>query len=72
MLLPREGEIALTERQRQALADCIAALPDRAPRDIILLAEALRGARASLDRLTGAGGIEPLLDAIFSRFCIGK
>ena len=72
MLLPREGEIALTERQRHALADCIAALPDRAPRDIILLAEALRGARASLDRLTGAGGIEPLLDAIFSRFCIGK
>ena len=72
MLLPREGEIALTERQRQALTDCIAALPDRSPRDIILLAEALRGARASLDRLTGAGGIEPLLDAIFSRFCIGK
>lgn len=72
-LLPREGEIALTQRQRQALADCLAALSDHdASSDVVLLAESLRGARASLDRLTGEAGIEPLLDAIFSRFCIGK
>lgn len=72
-LLPREGEIALTLRQRQALADCLAALSnDDMSSDVVLLAESLRGARASLDRLTGEAGIEPLLDAIFSRFCIGK
>jgi tRNA modification GTPase len=71
-LLPREGEIAMTERQRHALADCVATLPAHIPSDVVLLAESLRSARASLDRLTGAGGIEPLLDAIFSRFCIGK
>lgn len=71
-LLPSEGEIALTLRQRQALADCLAALSSHDASDLVLLAEALRGARASLDRLTGEAGIEPLLDAIFSRFCIGK
>jgi tRNA modification GTPase len=71
-LLPREGEIALGQRQREALADCLAALGDAKASDIVLLSEALRAARASLDRLTGEGGVEPLLDAIFSRFCIGK
>ncbi|MGE0774703.1 MAG: tRNA uridine-5-carboxymethylaminomethyl(34) synthesis GTPase MnmE [Sphingomonadaceae bacterium] len=70
-LLPREGEIALSERQRAAMSDCLAAL-DQVGSDILLQAESLRSARASLDRLTGEGGIEPLLDAIFSRFCIGK
>ncbi len=72
-LLPREGEIALVQRQREALADCADSLKlaEGAP-DILLVAESLRGARAALDRLTGQGGVEPLLDAIFSRFCIGK
>jgi tRNA modification GTPase len=71
-LLPREGEIALGQRQREALADCLIALTDARGTDILLLSESLRAARASLDRLTGEGGVEPLLDAIFSRFCIGK
>lgn len=71
-LLPHEGEIALTLRQRQALADCLAALSNHEASDVVLVAESLRGARASLDRLTGEAGIEPLLEAIFSRFCIGK
>jgi tRNA modification GTPase len=70
-LLPREDEIALSHRQRAAMADCLAALSTDS-RDILILAESLRAARASLDRLTGEGGIEPLLDAIFGRFCIGK
>lgn len=70
-LLPREDEIALSQRQRAAMADCLAALSTDS-RDILILAESLRAARASLDRLTGEGGIEPLLDAIFGRFCIGK
>ena len=72
-LLPREHELALAARQRSALSDCARALAGiDHERDIVLVAEALRAARAALDRLTGAGGIEPLLDAIFSRFCIGK
>lgn len=71
-LLPREGEIALGERQRSALRDCLDALGDADSSDILIVSESLRGARASLDRLMGEGGVEPLLDAIFSRFCIGK
>ncbi|MDE2333172.1 MAG: tRNA uridine-5-carboxymethylaminomethyl(34) synthesis GTPase MnmE, partial [Rhodospirillales bacterium] len=37
-----------------------------------LLAEELRAARAALGRVTGQTGVESVLDAIFSRFCIGK
>lgn len=72
LLLPREGEIALGKRQRDALGDCLTALSTAASGDILLVSESLRAARASLDQLTGDGGVEPLLDAIFSRFCIGK
>ena len=72
-LLPREGEIALAQRQREALADAATALRvSEGSQDILIMAESIRAARAALDRLTGDGGIEPLLDAIFSRFCIGK
>lgn len=72
-LLPRESEVALVARQRESLADACEALElaSRAP-DLILIAESLRSARGALDRLTGDGGVEPLLDALFSRFCIGK
>ena len=34
--------------------------------------EELRQARAAFDRLTGRAGIEDVLDALFSRFCLGK
>ena len=73
-LLPREGEVALLRRHRQALEETAAALylVDDDISDILLVAEAMRAARAALDRLTGEGGVEPLLDAIFAQFCIGK
>jgi tRNA modification GTPase len=71
-LLPREGEIALAERQRQALSDCLHSLDTTGSSDILIVSESLRSARASLDRLTSEGGVEALLDVIFSRFCIGK
>jgi len=71
-LLPCEGEIALGQRQRKALAECLAALDAHTHDDILLAAESLRAARACLDQLTGEAGVESLLDAIFSRFCIGK
>ena len=71
-LLPREGELALSSRQRAALEGAAAHLAQAAPGDWVLLAETLRRARGELDRLTGGGGVEEMLDALFGRFCIGK
>jgi tRNA modification GTPase len=73
MLLPLEGALALNRRQaahveeaRNALRHC-AGVPD-----VVLIAEDLRAARGAFDRLTGRAGVEDLLDALFSRFCLGK
>lgn len=75
-LLPREGEAALRQRQRAALAEArgwLAIERDSAEaKDLILLAERLRLAGAALDRITGRAGVEEMLDALFGRFCIGK
>lgn len=75
-LLPREGEAALRQRQRAALAearDWLAIDPgSREARDLILLAERLRLGMAALDRITGRAGVEEMLDTLFGRFCIGK
>jgi tRNA modification GTPase len=38
----------------------------------VLIAEDLRLARSAFDRLTGRAGVEEVLDALFSRFCLGK
>ncbi len=72
-LLPREGEVSVNARHRLALADCLMNLEEAqgAP-DLLIAAEALRQARAALDRVTGRAGVEDMLDALFSRFCIGK
>lgn len=75
-ILPREGEAALRQRQRVALAearDWLIVVP-RSPesRDLILIAERLRLASAALDRITGRAGVDDMLDALFGRFCIGK
>ncbi|HWW56932.1 MAG TPA: tRNA uridine-5-carboxymethylaminomethyl(34) synthesis GTPase MnmE [Sphingopyxis sp.] len=75
-LLPREGEAALRQRQRIALAEAREWLTieagSREARDLILIAERLRLAGAALDRITGRAGVEDMLDALFGRFCIGK
>lgn len=75
-LLPREGEAALRQRQRAALAEAkqwLAIDPEsREASDLILLAERLRLAATSLDRITGRAGVEDMLDTLFGRFCIGK
>jgi tRNA modification GTPase len=75
-LLPREGEAALRQRQRAALAETkqwLAIDPEsREASDLILLAERLRLAATALDRITGRAGVEDMLDALFGRFCIGK
>lgn len=75
-LLPREGEAALRQRQRAALADAKQWLGidagSREAGDLILIAERLRLAAGALDRITGRAGVEDMLDALFGRFCIGK
>jgi tRNA modification GTPase len=72
-LLPREGEVALNARHREALARAEHSLTDAAEQaDLLIVAEALRHGLAALDRLTGRAGVEDMLDALFGRFCIGK
>lgn len=72
-LLPGEGAIAVNRRQAALLSEAAASLrrAGRVP-DAVLLAEELRHARSAFDRLTGAVGVEDVLDALFSRFCLGK
>jgi tRNA modification GTPase len=73
MLLPTEGAIALNRRQARHIGDAADALGGAAEaRDLVILAEQLRLARAAFDRLTGRAGVEDVLDALFSRFCLGK
>ncbi|QYU65993.1 hypothetical protein J4558_13340 [Leptolyngbya sp. 15MV] len=60
-------------RHRAALLDCLNRLHEAAlcqrPE---LVAENYRGAVRALEALTGRGGIEQILDAVFADFCIGK
>jgi tRNA modification GTPase len=72
-LLPSEGAIALNRRQAALIEETWGALTEvAAAADILLVAESLRQARGAFDRLTGRAGVEDVLDALFSRFCLGK
>lgn len=71
-LLPRADAIALNRRQAEAARDVAEALGASGGHDPLILAENFRIARAALDRITGRAGTEDMLDALFSRFCIGK
>ena len=71
--LPKPGEAALNRRQHDVLSQALLGLSDAAQRsDPLLIAEGLRSARQSFDRLTGRATTEDMLDALFGRFCIGK
>lgn len=72
-LLPRGDQLALDRRQHDLLGEALAAL-ERASRlsDPVLVAEELRSARSSVDKISGRAGVEELLDALFGRFCLGK
>lgn len=73
MLLPHEGEAALTRRQRDYVSRCANLLHTLVGEsDELIRAELLRQVRAELDALTGRAGTEELLDALFGTFCIGK
>ncbi|MDV3458600.1 tRNA uridine-5-carboxymethylaminomethyl(34) synthesis GTPase MnmE [Sphingomonas sp. HF-S4] len=72
-LLPQSDMLALNRRQRD-LAEAAGDALGRAAmqHDLLLYAEELRSARRSFDAITGRVGVESMLDALFSRFCIGK
>lgn len=72
-ILPGEGALALNRRQAGHLDEAGTALARAsAGHDVLLIAEDLRLARSAFDALTGRSGVEELLDALFSRFCLGK
>jgi tRNA modification GTPase len=71
-LLPQEGDTAINQRHRGAVSVALETLQEAAGNDFLIAAEALRQARASLDRVTGRAGVEDMLDTLFGRLCIGK
>jgi tRNA modification GTPase len=72
-LLPREGDVAINRRHREAIAAAHTELcAAQGQGDFLLLAESLRRARLQLDRVTGRSGVEGMLDTLFARLCIGK
>ena len=71
--MPRPGQTVLSARQRESVASGASALRDAAAaHDPLIVAEHLRHARLSFDRITGRAGTDDMLDALFGRFCIGK
>jgi tRNA modification GTPase len=72
-LIPGEDALALNRRQATHLEEAHGALARAAATaDVLVVAEELRLARGTFDRLTGRAGVEDVLDALFSRFCLGK
>jgi len=72
-LLPAADAITVNRRQASLLEDAAFAMRRAgAAGELAIAAEELRHARVAFDRLTGAAGVEDVLDALFSRFCLGK
>ena len=71
-LIPGASDMALNQRQRTHCHEALVALHDMDTADELLVADALRRANIALARITGDTGIEAMLDALFTRFCIGK
>jgi tRNA modification GTPase len=72
-LLPPEDQLVLNRRQRDLAEAAAGALRTASgERDLLLVAEGFRSALRAFDAVTGRAGVEQMLDALFSRFCIGK
>jgi tRNA modification GTPase len=71
-LIPGASDMALNQRQRAHCREALEALGDMGALDELVVADALRRANVALARITGDVGVEAMLDALFSRFCIGK
>ncbi|HEX6014371.1 MAG TPA: tRNA uridine-5-carboxymethylaminomethyl(34) synthesis GTPase MnmE [Geminicoccaceae bacterium] len=73
-----EAPLLTRARHREAVAEARASLarlqagPDGGGGELALLAEDLRLAARAVGRLTGAVGVEEVLDRVFATFCIGK
>ncbi|MFS0772854.1 tRNA uridine-5-carboxymethylaminomethyl(34) synthesis GTPase MnmE [Sphingomonas sp. 1P08PE] len=70
-LLPRVDDLPLRERHRALCRKAAAALREET-RDPLLLGEQLRRARVDLAAIVGMDATELMLDALFTRFCLGK
>ena len=72
-LLPGIGSFALSMAQQGHVAVAAAALAHASVmEDDVLMAEDIRAALRSLDRITGTADTEAMLDGLFGKFCIGK
>ncbi|MEO7634046.1 MAG: tRNA uridine-5-carboxymethylaminomethyl(34) synthesis GTPase MnmE [Sphingomicrobium sp.] len=72
-VLPAADMISLNRRQADEVADANNSITATLQSlDLAVVADGLRQARHAFDRLTGRAGIDDLLDALFSRFCLGK
>ena len=72
-IVPSGEQPGLNAREAGLVTECRDALARASTLcDPILIAEELRLARGSLDRVSGISGVEELLDALFGRFCLGK
>ena len=61
-LLPAEGEVAINDRHRLALSEACEWIDEAAgAADLLIVAEAIRQALRSLDRVTGRAGVEAAL-----------
>ena len=71
--LPKPGQVAVSRRQKERLADARESIRRAAIEDDLLISgEALRQARHAMDAMLGTVATEDMLDALFGRFCIGK
>ena len=62
----------VTARHTDLLSKALSALEGTDPRDPVLAANALRRAAGSIGEIIGKTYSDDLLDALFSRFCVGK
>ncbi|WP_240654680.1 tRNA uridine-5-carboxymethylaminomethyl(34) synthesis GTPase MnmE [Croceicoccus ponticola] len=71
--MPQPGQVAVSRHQGELLGEAETAIAEAAmASDSLIVAEQLRVARVTFDRLTGRAATEDMLDALFGKFCIGK
>lgn len=70
LLMTHEAAPAMREHQRRLCEEAASALSSG--KDLLLVADGLAHARRRLAALLGLDATELMLDALFSRFCLGK